>query len=88
VASGRGHWVLTKLLANGDRAVVLFNQTSTRATISTTTARVGMRPAAAYTLSNLWTGVVTTTAAVITATVPAHGVVMYRVAQAGGLSGR
>jgi alpha-galactosidase len=47
-----------------------------------------MRPAAAYTLSNLWTGAVTETAAVITATVPAHGVVMYRVAQAGGLSGR
>ena len=88
VASGRGHWVLTKLLANGDRAVVLFNQTSTRATISTTTTRVGMRPAAAYTLSNLWTGAVTETAAVITATVPAHGVVMYRVAQAGGQSGR
>jgi alpha-galactosidase len=88
VARGRGHWVLTKPLANGDRAVVLFNQTNTRVTISTTTNRVGMQPAAAYTLRNLWTGALTETAAVITATVPAHGVVMYRVATAGGLSGQ
>jgi alpha-galactosidase len=88
VASGRGHWVLTKPLANGDRALVFFNQTNTRVTISTTTNRVGMQPAAAYTLRNLWTGALTETAAVITATVPAHGVVMYRVATAGGLSGQ
>ncbi|MGD0448895.1 MAG: alpha-galactosidase, partial [Candidatus Dormibacteria bacterium] len=88
VASGRGHWVLTKPLANGDRAVVLFNQTDTRATISTTTGRVGMRPAAVYTLRNLWTETVTETAAAITATVPAHGVVMYQVATVARLSSR
>jgi alpha-galactosidase len=80
--------VLTKPLANGDRAVVLFNQSDTRATISTTTSRVGMPPAAVYSLRNLWTESVTETAAVITATVPAHGVVMYRVATAGRMSGR
>ncbi|MGD0448618.1 MAG: alpha-galactosidase, partial [Candidatus Dormibacteria bacterium] len=88
VASGRGHWVLTKPLANGDRAVVLFNQTDTRATISTATIRVGMPPAAAYTLRNLWTGALAETAGVVTATVPAHGVVMYRVTPTGGPSGR
>ena len=88
VASSSGHWVLTKPLYNGDRAVVLFNQTDTWATISTTTIRIGMRPAAAYTLRNLWTGAVTQTTAVITARVPAHSVVMYWVAKAGGLSGQ
>jgi alpha-galactosidase len=88
LATGHGHWVLTKPLANGDRAVVLFNQSDTRATISTTTTRVGMGPAAMYTLRNLWTGTVTETAAAITATVPAHGVVMYQVATAGRMSGR
>jgi alpha-galactosidase len=88
LASSHGHWVLTKPLANGDRALVLFNQTDTRATISTTTTRAGMRPAAMYTLRNLWTEALTDTAAVITATVPAHGVVMYRVATVRGLSSR
>jgi hypothetical protein len=41
-----------------------------------------------YSLRNLWTEAVTETAAAITATVPAHGVVMYRVATAGRMSGR
>ena len=81
VASGGGHWVLTKPLANGDRAVVLFNQGDTPATISTTAARVGLGGAAAYTLRNLWTGSLTRTAGDIAARVPAHGVVMYRVAK-------
>jgi alpha-galactosidase len=85
VASTGGHWVLTKPLANGDRAVVLFNQTGRRATISTTAARVGLGGVAAFTLHNLWTGTVTETAGVITATVPAHAVVMYRVAKGVGL---
>ena len=86
VASSGGHWVLTKPLANGDRAVVLFNQTGIRATISTTAARVGLGGAAS-TLRNLWTGTVTETAGVITARVPAHGVVMYRVAKGVALWG-
>ena len=39
----------------------------------TTVARVGLRGAAAYTLRDLWTGAVTTTAGTISARVPAHG---------------
>ena len=41
-----GRWVLTKRLAGGDRAVVLFNATSRPQTISTTARAVGARPAA------------------------------------------
>ena len=84
IASAAGHWVLTKPLAGGACAVVLFNQTGTRATISTTVARIGLRGAAAYTLRDLWTGRVTTTAGTISARVPPHTVVMYRVARGAG----
>jgi alpha-galactosidase len=84
VASAGGHWVLTKPLANGDRAVVLFNQTGTAAAISTTATRVGLG-GAAFTLHNLWTGAVTHTRGVISARVPAHAVVMYRIARGAGL---
>jgi alpha-galactosidase len=77
VVSASGHWVLTKPLANGDRAVVLFNQTNVSATISTTVAQVGLAAGREYTLLNLWTGDATQTDGVISARVPAHSVVFY-----------
>ena len=77
VASAGGHWVLTKQLANGDRAVVLFNQTDKSAIISTTVAEVGLAGGREYTLLNLWTGGTTETDSLISATVPAHSVVFY-----------
>jgi alpha-galactosidase len=80
VRSAGGLWVLTKPLTDGQRAVVLFNETNTAATISTSSSRIGLGRAAAYTLLDLWTGAETTTTGAITAVVPAHGVVMYRVA--------
>jgi alpha-galactosidase len=81
VASANGHWVLTKPLANGDRAVLLFNQTNASATISTTVTQVGLTSPGDYTLLNLWTGAATETAGVITASVPPHSVVFYGVAK-------
>ena len=81
VASADGHWVLTKPLANGDRAVVLFNQTGAPATISTTVTQVGLASVGEYTLLNLWSGAVTETAGVISASVPPHGVVFYAIAK-------
>jgi alpha-galactosidase len=81
VASSRGHWVLTKPLANGDRAVVLFNQTDVAANISTTVAQVGLAGGREYTLLNLWTGDATQTTGLITARVPAHSVVFYGIAK-------
>ncbi len=85
LASKGGHWVLAKPLKNGDCAVVLFNQSGTPATISTTAARVGLGVATGYTLRNLWTQALTETAGPISARVPAHGVVMYRVSKGTGL---
>ncbi|MGH3170560.1 MAG: alpha-galactosidase [Trebonia sp.] len=46
-----GLWVLTKPLAGGDRAVVLFNSTDAPAAMSTTAAQVGLGAAPSYTLS-------------------------------------
>jgi alpha-galactosidase len=82
VADNNGEWVLTKPLAGGDRAVVLFNQNSVAATISTTAAQVGFTGTGTrgYRLTNLWTGVTRETSGTITAIVPAHGAVMYRAA--------
>jgi alpha-galactosidase len=83
VSSTGGHWVLTKTLANGDRAVVLFNETDSPAVISSTVAGVGLtRHAPAYQLDNLWTHHSTETAGAISASVAPHSVVMYRVSPA------
>ena len=77
-----GHWVLTKPLQFGDRAVVLFNEANTPALISTTVEQVGMPRGSEYSLVDLWSGAATLTLRDIGATVPPHGVVMYRVSVA------
>jgi alpha-galactosidase len=79
VLKSGGLWVLTKPLANGQRAVVLFNQTNATAAITTSASRIGLGGASWYTLLNLWTGATTRTTGAITALMPPHGVVMYRV---------
>ena len=85
IASEGGHWVLAKPLADGDRAVVLFNQTSRPALISTTLQQIGFQNQRTCDLIDLWTGEVREAAGTISSAVPAHGVVMYEVtgAQAG-----
>ncbi|MER6079291.1 ricin-type beta-trefoil lectin domain protein [Streptomyces sp. NPDC001833] len=85
VSSSGGLDVLAKPLANGDVSVALFNETGSTATITTTAAAVGKTGASAYTLTDLWSGASSTTSGTISASVPAHGTVMYRVA--GGTSG-
>ena len=74
VSSAGGH----NVLANSDVAVVLFNETRSNATIGTTAAAVGEAAATSYGLANLWSGTKSTTSGTISASVPAHGVVMYR----------
>jgi alpha-galactosidase len=86
VSAANGLDVLAKPLANGDVAVALFNETGSAATISTTAAAIGKTGASSYTLTNLWTGAASTTTGTISASVPAHGTVMFRVA-GGGSSG-
>ena len=79
VSSAEGRWVLTKVLANGDRAVLLFNQTDKPASISTTVEEVGLPSAHEYTLLDLWTEASTQATGIITAELPAHGVGFYRI---------
>jgi alpha-galactosidase len=86
VSSSGGLDVMTKPLSNGDVSVVLFNENSSAATISTTASAVGAASSASYKLTNLWSNVVTSTSGAISATVPGHGVVMYRVATGSGTS--
>jgi alpha-galactosidase len=85
VSSSGGHDVLAKPLANGDVSVALFNETGSATTISTTAAAIGKTGSSSYTLTNLWTGATSSTTGTISASVPAHGTVLYRVA--GGTSG-
>jgi alpha-galactosidase len=83
-AGDNGLWVLSKPLSNGDRAVVLFNSTGSAATVSTTSAEVGLPKARDYGLNDLWAHTSTETAGAITAQVPAHGAVLYRVSTSAG----
>ncbi|MFI6072231.1 glycoside hydrolase family 27 protein [Actinoplanes sp. NPDC051343] len=78
--------VLAKPLAGGDVAVTLFNENAGRATISTSASAVGMAASSQYKLTNLWSNVVTTTTGSISASVPGHGVVAYRVSPGSGTS--
>ncbi|WP_052398309.1 glycoside hydrolase family 27 protein [Streptomyces sp. NRRL F-5123] len=80
VSSAGGLDVMAKPLSNGDVSVALFNESGSTATISTTAAAVGKSGASSYTLTDLWSGATSTTAGAISASVPAHGTVMYRVA--------
>jgi len=83
-ASG-GNDVIAKPLANGDVAVALFNENATASTISTTTSEIGIGGASSFTLKDLWSKATSTTSGAISASVPAHGTVVFRVSKAGTL---
>jgi alpha-galactosidase len=74
--------VLAKRLANGDVAVALFNQGGSTTTISTTAAAAG-KSGSSFTLLDAWTGGTTSSTGTISASVPAHGTVVYRVSGGG-----
>ncbi len=86
ISDAGGLHVLTKPLDNGDVAVALFNENGSAATISTTTAAAGLGNATSYRLTDLWSKAVTTTSGAISASVPAHGTVVYRVSRAGSFA--
>ncbi|NBH04689.1 ricin-type beta-trefoil lectin domain protein [Amycolatopsis sp. SID8362] len=87
ISSSGGLDVLAKPLSDGDVAVVLFNENSTMQTVSTTTAAAGLPAASSYRLTNLWSKEQTTSTGAISAAVPSHGTVIYRVkANASGSS--
>src|SRR4051812_4711353 len=78
-----GHWVFAKPLDGGDVAIALFNETTSSAAIGTTAAAAGLPKAAGYTARDLWTHRDLQTAGRISAVVPPHATVVYRV-RAGG----
>ncbi|WP_330284471.1 NPCBM/NEW2 domain-containing protein [Streptomyces sp. NBC_00588] len=80
VSSEGGRWVVSKEMKDGSRAVALFNESGTAQRIATTAAAVGLPQASAYTLRDLWQHKSYNTAGTISATVPAHGTVLVRVA--------
>jgi alpha-galactosidase len=79
ISSKNGLRVLAKPLAGGDVAVALFNESGSTATISTTAAAIGIAGASSYRLTDLWSKKVTTTTSKISASVPSHGTVLFRV---------
>ncbi|MCU1681471.1 MAG: Alpha-galactosidase [Amycolatopsis sp.] len=80
VQSGTGYDVLSRPLANGDVAVTLFNKGDTAKTISTNGKTVGLG-SAPFTLKDLVSKKVTTSAGTIAANVAPHGTVMYRISK-------
>jgi alpha-galactosidase len=79
IADLSGLRVLAKPLANGDVALALFNETSSTATIATTTSAIGIATASSYQLTDLWSKKTTTTTGSISMSVPSHGTVLIRV---------
>ncbi len=71
--------VWTKTLTDGSVAVALLNRSNTSTSIATTASAIGLSGAAGYSLFDVWSKTTRTTPSAISATVPAHGVVMYRV---------
>lgn len=70
--------VLAKRLSNGDVAVALFNQGGSTTTVSTTAAAIG-KTGSSFALRDAWTGASSTSTGAISASVAAHGTVVYRV---------
>ena len=74
-----GRWVFVKTLANGDKAVALFNETAVAAPISTSVSSLGLPRRPGYVVRDLWQHKDFSAAGEIAAVVPAHGTVVYRV---------
>jgi alpha-galactosidase len=78
-AGSGGLWVLSKPLADGGRAVVLFNSTDSPQIISTTAAQIGLH-GARFDLRDVWSGVDATTSGDISALLQPHEAAMFRIA--------
>jgi alpha-galactosidase len=80
ISTDGGRDVFVKPLANGDKAVALFNESDSPQRITTSASAIGMPAAPAYRVRDLWAHTDRETAGTLTAVVPAHGTVMLRVA--------
>ncbi|MEU6852227.1 NPCBM/NEW2 domain-containing protein [Actinacidiphila alni] len=79
VSSSGGKVVMSKPLADGGRAVTLTNENASAQTVSTTAQDIGVGGATSYALKDLWSKATSSTSGTISASVPAHGTVMFRV---------
>ncbi|WP_345565975.1 NPCBM/NEW2 domain-containing protein [Nonomuraea rosea] len=79
VSDSGGLMVLDKPLAGGDRAIALYNSTDSLAVVSVAAGDTGLARAGAYRLRDVWTGDTLQARSTISAGVPAHGTVVYRV---------
>jgi alpha-galactosidase len=70
--------VWCRRLARGHRAVALLNRGSRPLRITTNAKKVGLRPAKAHELENVWAHTKRKTTGAISAFVPAHSAVLYR----------
>ena len=82
ISNGRAEKVIAKTERRGDVVVGLFNTTAHREKISTTESAIGLPKRRTYTLTELWTHRISQSGGAITASVPPHGVVLYRVTPA------
>ncbi|SFK62802.1 glycoside hydrolase family 27 protein [Streptomyces pini] len=69
--------VFAKPLSDGSVAVGLLNRGGSSTTITTTAAQVGLS-GGPFTLTDLWTGTTSSTSGRISASIPAHGVAVFR----------
>jgi alpha-galactosidase len=74
-----GLMVLDKPLTGGDRAIALYNSTDRLATVGAPASATGLAKASGYQLDDVWTGARTQAKTTISAAVPPHGTVVYRV---------
>jgi alpha-galactosidase len=77
--------VFAKRLSDGSVAVGLFNRGAGTATITTNAAQVGLS-GGSFTLTDLWTGGTSSTSGQISASVPAHGVAVFKMSGGSPLS--
>ncbi|WP_063770912.1 glycoside hydrolase family 27 protein [Streptacidiphilus neutrinimicus] len=78
--------VLTRPLANGDRAVAVLNRSASTVTANTTTTAAGFAGGSGCTfgVKDLWSGATSTTSGAISASVPAHGTALLRITPSAG----
>ncbi|MEV5703738.1 NPCBM/NEW2 domain-containing protein [Actinoallomurus sp. NPDC052274] len=80
---GGGLQVWAKPMSDGSVAAVLLNRSGSTATITTSAAELGLGGSSSYALKDLWSGATSTSTGSVAASVPSHGVVMYRVTRTG-----
>ncbi|UVI27405.1 NPCBM/NEW2 domain-containing protein [Paenibacillus spongiae] len=82
-----GNLVLLKPMANGDKAVLFFNSNDNASNMEISLSQLGI-PASVdkktYTVRNLWAHETATTTDKISASVPSHGIMMYRISPGTG----